>query len=544
MRLRPIGSPFATAVERSLERRLKEFVTGPSSPAVSLFSPEEKERSSGGDWYGEHAGKWLLTASMAVARTGDTSLADTVRSVVASLSRWQEGDGYLGTYPRAAESRFTSAQSEGKRAWDVWNHAWAMLGLIEAHRALGLDQALETATRVGELFLSTFSARAVWAQGNHQGLSSLGVMEPMARLSLETGDPRFARFAREELRKADHLGLARTGQDPADVGTGKIYQLLWCLLGMLEVAAATGEDDLVAAVRHHYEGVRQHHLTPMGGPWGGIAGHKEVFNQPGYFNPNGLVETCSTTTWLDLALRLYKLTGDQAYLDEADKAIFNSLVGAIDENGHDWCYFTFPNGRRNNTYHWACCKSSGALGLELAARAVFDGRSVNLITGFEADTDDGNGISMDVSGDNVTLASTAAANLRCRIPGWAVGGPRTTEIVLEPGAAASLVVRSEPRVLTHTHKVDHHGQEIVREDYVAFTLGRYVLATGPQGDLRRASQLRLSELYPLSAVHSTGPETLEVRIPGEPAIVLEPYYRAGGRHDQATRNVWFPVAWQ
>src|SRR5688572_26011442 len=33
-------------------------------------------------------------------------------------------------------------------------------------------------------------------------------------------------------------------------------------------------------------------------------------------------------------------------------------------NGEDWCYYSFPNGRRVHTTYWRCCKSSGAMALE------------------------------------------------------------------------------------------------------------------------------------------------------------------------------------
>ena len=48
----------------------------------------------------------------------------------------------------------------------------------------------------------------------------------------------------------------------------------------------------------------------------------------------------------------------------------NQLLGAAFPNGLDWSYFSMPNGPRSVAYDWACCQSSGAWGLEEAARLL------------------------------------------------------------------------------------------------------------------------------------------------------------------------------
>ena len=49
--------------------RLSHFITDQSSPAIALFDPARWAKNHEGDWYGEHAGKWLVAASKAAART-------------------------------------------------------------------------------------------------------------------------------------------------------------------------------------------------------------------------------------------------------------------------------------------------------------------------------------------------------------------------------------------------------------------------------------------------------------------------------------------
>ncbi|MFX8999759.1 hypothetical protein ABTN27_20515, partial [Acinetobacter baumannii] len=85
------------------------------------------------------------------------------------------------------------------------------------------------------------------------------------------------------------------------IATGKIYQILWVLIGLVALEQQVHDPRLLVTVSRLWSEIRDHHLTPTGGPWGGIGGHKEVFNARGHFAVDGMVETCSTMTWLKLS---------------------------------------------------------------------------------------------------------------------------------------------------------------------------------------------------------------------------------------------------
>src|SRR6185503_8366677 len=107
---------------RSLNNRLRRFVVDPSSEPLVLFSREGREKGTAGDWYGEHAGKWLIAASRAAVRTNNEELAARVQAAAKFLCDQQESDGYLGTYASNAPCRFTNPAVENGRTWDVWVH--------------------------------------------------------------------------------------------------------------------------------------------------------------------------------------------------------------------------------------------------------------------------------------------------------------------------------------------------------------------------------------------------------------------------------------
>ncbi|MFM9872996.1 MAG: beta-L-arabinofuranosidase domain-containing protein [Fimbriimonadaceae bacterium] len=557
--VRFLDTDLGAACRLSEVERLSEFVRDEDSEVLKLFHPDQKNHCSTGDWYGEHAGKWLAAAGLTYWSNNSEDLRAQIEQVVSYLGVQQEESGYLGTYAKDSNSRMTNECAENARTWDIWIHSWLLLGLLEVVDIPGCGQSETITKRIGELVLLEFgSGRRPVDQGNHAGLSSLVIIEPLALMAKKWDDSRYSDLALAFFNQAVDSGLDFWGAtDVSQIGTGKSYQLLWCLKGLLELGQVLDREDLVGIVAKHWANVRDFHLTPMGGPWGGIATHKEVFNPPDFFDPCGLVETCSSVTWMMLSHRLFEVTGDSSYLAEVEKTLFNSVLGAIDENGKDWCYFTFPNGRRNNTYHWACCKSSGALGLAYAASAVVaekDGIcSILSLESCEFETPDGASVRVIVGADSVSIMSSGTLNLAIYVspsfemvdvPEEAVREGDWLCFGVLPDVLTEIGIKRKFQVELKTHFVDHHGQEIVREEYVCVKLGRDVFATGKFEGYRTQETLRMPRLAPESVFKVIGESEVELRQAGRDPILMVPYWRCGGRHEGAWRTTWLQVAWQ
>jgi DUF1680 family protein len=566
--------PLGDAVRASDAGRLRRFIKDGESEAVTLFSPTARTVSDAGDWYGEHVGKWLIAACRAWSRTQEAELREAIERVVRHLIDSQEENGYLGTYDIGATCRFTHPEASGTRTWDLWVHAWAILGLLEAARTLDHKEALTAATRAGDLILATFPRihASVLDLGNHAGLSSSILLEPLAELTAATGDDRYVGLAVATLEEMERRGLyvlsAHTRDlDVAALGTGKAYQICWTLVGMVAVCRVLDDDRFLKPVLALWENIAQEHLTPLGGPWGGIAGHKEVFNARGFFSPYGMVETCSAASWMSLCRALFDASGEEKYVAAYERTLLNTILGAADANGQDWCYFTFPNGRRNNTYHWACCKSSGAMALEEAASMVVasnaDALRINLLTSCRVQAC---GLALNLvrerDGFMVTVekASSDGIDLEIRLPEWAelqgavLNGEDQRPLVeegylrfsrrWEEGDQIELRLDCPVRVHPKTFTVDHHGQEIVRMDYACVSKGPYVYATGPFDGFRKEETLRLAKLNPDAPFRDAGDGDLDLYLPGRERIRFQPYFEAGGRHEGAWRTTWLQVAWQ
>jgi DUF1680 family protein len=586
--------------------RLSHFIVDPSSPAIAIFAAEHVAQNREGDWYGEHAGKWLYAAAKAAARTRDAELIEHIHRVANFLVDRQEPDGYLGTY--APERRFTVKQPpkpkswNGEptlRTWDIWIHAYLILGLVEVHKHFGDARYLDAARRIGDLCWQTLSADGIdiCEFGNHHGMSATVLLDAAVELHFATGEPRYLDLAQLILKQADAnpdlalLQCALAGADASEIATGKAYQLIWNLVGLAKLHRATGTPAYRSAVEQLWNNIREHHLSLGGGPWGGVAHRsREVFNPACVFFPQGYVETCSTLAWIQLNRELLAISGEAKYAEEIERSAYNDLLGACAANGEDWCYYSFANGKRVHTTYWRCCKSSGAMALEELPALAYsmsadDGISVNLYAASTAEfrLKRAGAVRLEQVTDypfagairiRVTSERAARFSLRVRIPSWATAAT----IRINGAAAACAIVPGDYAVIdrewqtgdeialdfpmsAQVHQRVHRNvqesrapdgaairQEVLHYEYAAITRGPLVYATGLIDGFKTEESLRLpagpSAAWldvAASASDIEGPTILLK--PGYRApLAFAPYYRAGGRVDGAWRLTWMALA--
>ena len=599
MRLAPLGAVtldglLGEAVEANRTGRLSHFITDEHSPAIALFAPEIVAGDEEGDWYGEHAGKWLIAATRAALRAGDDALLGRVRHVADYLVERQDEDGYLGNY--APSRRFTVKQppkpvtwdgAPALRTWDIWTHAYLILGLLELWKAVDDDRYLGAARKIGDLCWRTLNEGgiAITDLGNHFGLSATVLLDPAVELHFATGEERYLDLARLVLEQAEReprnrlLTMALAGADPSEIATGKAYQLLWNLVGLAKLHRATGEPRYLTAVRTIWQAVRAHHLTLGGGPWGGVAHRsREVFNPAGVFSPEAYVETCSTMAWIQLNRELLTILGDAGFAQEIERSAYNDLIGAQAPDGEDWCYYSFPNGRRTHTTYWRCCKSSGAMALEELSAIAYgvtadDAIAINLLGRSDAE------IALPTAGAvrlrqrgaypfegpitvEVTPTAPARFAIDVRIPDWVEQpilrvGDKAVEAIpgsyarierdWEPGDVVTLDLPMPVRVHRAMQRNVQESlapgnvpvaQEVMRYDFVAVTRGPLAYATGLIDGFKRGETVRFAGA-PVAIAEG---ETIRMEPEGRAPIVFEPWYRAGGRHDGAWRLTWLGLA--
>lgn len=599
-----LGGVLGEALEANRTGRLSHFITGPDSPAIRIFDPEPRARNEEGDWYGEHAGKWLVAAAKAAARSGDEALRARVVAVADHLAAVQEADGYLGNY--ASHRRFMVPQPSkpeswngepALRTWDVWTHSYLILGLVETYRCFGHARHLDAARRIGDLCWRAFCEDGIdiTSVGNHHGMSATVLMDPAMDLYESTGEPRYLELAERVLAQADAnprlalLQRALAGADPSEIATGKSYQLCWNLVGLAKLHRATGNPEYARALELQWRAMRDHHVGLGGGPFGGVGQRsREVFNPAFVFDPTAYVETCSILAWIQLNRELLAITGDPRHAEEIERAAYNDLLGAQAPNGEDWCYYSFANGRRIHTNYWRCCKSSGAMALEELPAIAYAGDAhgivVNLLgpgqarlalpgggeAGIVQDTDypfDGK-VRLVVSPEQATRF-----RLRVRIPAWAEGATMViagdarahaveagryadVDRTWSPGDTVSLTLPMRPRMHRRANRNVQESrapdgtavrQQVMEYRYIAFTRGPLAYATGLVDGYRTSEIVQLPGGDAALGLEELPPDPdgvvgLRFHPEGRPAIDFAPYYGLGGRQDRIWRLTWLGLA--
>ena len=315
------------------------------------------------DWQGEHVGKYLHAASLVWASTKDPALKAKIDRLAARLMRTQEPDGYLGTYK--LDHRWTS--------WDVWVHKYDLIGLLTYYQYTGNKDALQTCRRVGDLLVRTFGVepgqRDINKAGEHVGMAPDSVLEAIVLLYRATKDLRYLQFARYIVSNYDAptgpailASLERYGS-VRRVANAKAYEMTSNFNGLLELYRATGEKRLLTDMETAWNDIARNRLY-LTGSASSFETYQDEFHLPNG-NRSNICETCVTVTWEQMNLELLRLTGEAKYAAQAERSLYNHLLGAQKPTGDDWAYYTPLEGIKPYDNFITCCHSSGPRGIAL-----------------------------------------------------------------------------------------------------------------------------------------------------------------------------------
>lgn len=332
-----------------------------------------RQRRRSAPWVGEHVGKWIHAATLALENyPNDKLLAEKLERIANGLMDCQMEDGYLGTYIKQ-DQWGDYIKPNPTSGWDVWVHKYVMIGLLSYYRSTGDQRALETCQRMGDLLIETFGdedgKKNIAENGTHAGMASASVLEPMSLLYEYTGKEKYRQFCDYIVRKADegpklltNIEEKRTVQA---VGNKKGYEMMSCYVGLVENWRASGYRRGLKAAELARESISSENVFITGAP-----DAHEHFDEPHELNTNDeCTETCAQVTWFQLNWQLLQATGKPRYAAMIHKQIYNHLLAAQHPDGVSWCYFTPMEGSRNTrsgfTGRFHCCGSSGPRAIAL-----------------------------------------------------------------------------------------------------------------------------------------------------------------------------------
>jgi len=313
------------------------------------------------DWIGEHVGKYLEAACNVWKNTHDARLKKQMDRMMYELINAQKQDGYLGTY--TPDQYWTS--------WDVWSHAYNLYGLLAYYATTGYQPALEACKKMGDLLCATFGnkpgQRDINLAGEHVGMAATCVLDPMITLYKYTGDKKYLDFcyyivdAMEQPDGPKIISSLLSIGDVSKVADGKAYEMLANLVGLVNLYRLTGEKKFLDPVLIAWQDIVTNKLYITG-----TTSSFEHFQKdealPGGENDD-VGEGCVTVTWIELNQKLLAISGNLKYLDQAEKSIYNQLLGAENPETGGVSYFTPLMGKKEYSCGISCCISNVPRGI-------------------------------------------------------------------------------------------------------------------------------------------------------------------------------------
>jgi len=317
---------------------------------------------------GHIAGHYLSAVSLMWAATGDVRFRERATYLVNELKAVQDkqGDGYLGALANGREAfadlangniRSTSFDLNGLWSpWYVLHKTYA--GLRDAYRYTGNRTALDIEIKY-----------AAWAEGilsklNDEQTQRMlntefgGMNEVLADLYADTGDPRWLALSYRFEHRAV-LDPLKRHEDPLDGihGNTTIPKLLGSLARFID----TGDVGDGFAAGYFWDRVAHHHSFATGGH-----GKDEYFREPdvlGNIADGRTSESCNVYNMLKMTRRLFSLRPDPEYAEFHERALFNHILGSIDQDGN-MCYMVPVGQGVRREYQdmfrsFTCCVGTG-----------------------------------------------------------------------------------------------------------------------------------------------------------------------------------------
>ncbi|MDR6167694.1 DUF1680 family protein [Microbacterium paludicola] len=424
---------------------------------------------------GHYTGHFLSMLALAAAGEDDDELRSRVDELVGGLAEVQQALAATGRYSHPgllfASGEWQFARLEHLAPYgEIWAPYYTchklMAGLLDAYELAGNEQALEVVTGMAHWI----AGRLEKLDHDHrQRMWSLyiagefgGMNETLARLSAVAGEPRFLAAARA-FDQADLLDAASSGRDILDGMHAN--QHLPQLVGYVREYELTRERRYLAAAIGVFDQIVPGRMYAHGG-----TGENELWGPPrtvaGDIGRRN-AETCATYNLVKLAEALFGHTLQPRFLDYAERARQNQILGsrrAVDSDDSPEVTYMFPvhaGALPEYDNVGTCCGGTGLenhvshqAGIFFRETGAKPALWVARYTPAELRWDE-RGIRVDIDqehpfADRVTLrvrttqARPVRLTIHLRIPEWVAGGAevavdgRRLELDARPGGSVTI----------------------------------------------------------------------------------------------------------
>ena len=317
-----------------------------------------------GDFYGAvfqdtDVAKWLEAVGFSLACYPDEALEKTADEVIDLIADAQCADGYINTYftIKEPDKRWTDL-CEGH---ELYTAGHLMEAAVAYYEGTGKRKFLDCMCKFADLICDTFGME----EGKIHGYPGHEEVEiGLIKLARVTGNKKYmdqakyfvdARgvgenyFMKEMSRPdykmifpefADYTPAYSQSHKPVREQTtaeGHAVRAVYLYCAMADLAEAYQDEGLLKACKTLWNNIVEKRMYLTGGI--GSSGHLERFTVD-YDLPNeyNYSESCASIGLALFGLRMAQITGESQYMDEAERALYNTVLAGIALDGKSFFY--------------------------------------------------------------------------------------------------------------------------------------------------------------------------------------------------------------
>lgn len=406
-----IGGYAGELAERFFEERMLSdaAVREVLAEAESAFFQPVDDATSVGYWRGEFWGKLAISAARVCRYNGNAQLKQTLRESAYRVLSCQRADGYIGSYQNEDFVRPNDPEVTKREVgwacdwcWNIWCRKYTLWGLLECCELLEDEKILAGCRRLADHLLAQLDRLhlTLGETGTFHGMPSGSIIKPMLVLYRFTGDERYLKLCvetaenwdRDDGRTPNLIRNALSGKPVGDWYPGepwgaKVYEMLSCLDGLLELYRVTGTEKYLEACRAMYALLEKYELNVLFS----VGYNDQFINAAGHMN--AITEPCDVVHWMRLCYELFTLTGESRYMDSFELAYLNPFLASVFDDGKWGARGVRGHGRHLIAHqcgfeHNHCCVNNLPRGFMNAAQAAVmrgeAGLYINLFSDFDA----------------------------------------------------------------------------------------------------------------------------------------------------------------
>ncbi len=313
-----------------------------------------------GEYYGmvfqdSDLAKWIEAASYSLLQKPDPDLEARLDEVIETIKDAQYPDGYLNTYftLKAPDKKWTNLQE----AHELYCAGHMIEAAVANYEATGKTVLLDTMKRMADHIYQRFVVEG------HPGYPGHPEIElALMRLYHATGEEKYKELSAHFInvrgvdpdyfvKEAAARGWQVWGMEAEDrtyaqnqmpvrdmtKATGHAVRAVYLYSGMADLAAETGDKDLIKACRTLWDNITTQQMYITGGI--GSTVHGEAFTKD-YNLPNATAyaETCASIGLIFFARRMLELEADGRYADVMERALYNTVLAGMQLDGQRFFY--------------------------------------------------------------------------------------------------------------------------------------------------------------------------------------------------------------